>query len=196
MNYPLNFRFKIVTLAEKIEVTDANGDLICFVRKKKFRLKEHVTVFADQEMQHLLCDIKADRMLDFSATYTFTDPKGTEFGSISRKGMRSLWAANYSVFDANKEHVLEIDEDNPWVKVMDGILGELPIIGIISNFIFQPTFTVLDPNTQEAKFRIAKKPAFFEGLFTLEKLADTDEANTMRTLMGVMMMLMLERYRG
>ncbi len=196
MNYPLNFRFQIVTLSEKIEVTDASGELICFVKKKKFRLKEHVTVFGDREMKEELCDIKADRMLDFSATYTFTDPNGKEFGSISRKGMRSLWQANYSIFDEHQNHVLEIDEVNPWIKVMDGVLGDIPIIGLAAQYVFQPTFVVKDPKSNEERFLIRKRPAFFEGLFELNKLTDIEPAHEMRVLMGVMMMLMLERYRG
>ena len=39
MNFPLRLRFKLLTLFSRIEVTDATGQLVCFVKKKAFKLK-------------------------------------------------------------------------------------------------------------------------------------------------------------
>ena len=65
MNYPLDLRFKIATIGTRVRVTDAGGNLVAYVRKKKFKLKEDVGVYADEDQRKLLFRIKADRMLDF-----------------------------------------------------------------------------------------------------------------------------------
>jgi hypothetical protein len=51
MNYPLHLSFEILSLARKIAVTDATGNLSFYVKQKMFKLKEAVTVFADAEQQ-------------------------------------------------------------------------------------------------------------------------------------------------
>jgi hypothetical protein len=40
MQYPLDLRFKIATIGTRVRVTDAGGNLVAYVRKKKFRLKK------------------------------------------------------------------------------------------------------------------------------------------------------------
>ena len=68
MNYPLQMRFKILALAPQIHVTDSTGATVCYVRQKMFRLKENVSVFRDETQKTLLCEIKADRIIDWSAS--------------------------------------------------------------------------------------------------------------------------------
>ena len=67
LHYPLDLRFKIVTFGTRVRVTDAMGTEIAYLRKKKFRLKEEVTVYTDEGQSRVLFRINADRMLDFSA---------------------------------------------------------------------------------------------------------------------------------
>ena len=44
--------------------------------------------------------------------------------------------------------------------------------------------------------RVKKQPAFFEGKFKIEKLAEMSEFEEMQILLSIMMMLLLERIRG
>src|SRR5512136_2898903 len=99
MQYPLELSFKIMALSPQIAVSDATGQLQFYVKQKLFKLKEAVTVFADEAQSMPLYEIKADRMLDFSARYRFTDPGGQEVGSVKRQGMKSLWSVRYDVLD-------------------------------------------------------------------------------------------------
>ena len=62
LNYPLDLRFKIATIGTRVSVTDVTGRLVAYVRKKKFRLKEDVGVYADENQRKLLFRIKADRV--------------------------------------------------------------------------------------------------------------------------------------
>ncbi|MEO0417055.1 MAG: hypothetical protein AAF226_19125, partial [Verrucomicrobiota bacterium] len=70
MNYPLNISFKIISFASQFHVTEEqSGNQICYVRQKILKLKEAVEVFTDDSKTSKICDIKADRVLDFSACY-------------------------------------------------------------------------------------------------------------------------------
>jgi len=140
MNYPLQLSFKLLAIGSKIYVRDANGNLLGYVKQKLFKLKENIDVFADEGQTQLLFNIKADRLLDFSAGYNFTSANGQSLGSVRRRGMRSIFRANYEVFDASGNQVMQIHEENGWIKVMDAVLGEVPLIGMLPDtFSIHPT---------------------------------------------------------
>ena len=194
MQYPLTLSFKVVALAPQIFLSDAQGNPICYVKQKMFKLKEAVQVFTDSTKSTELCSIAADRVLDFSACYRFTDVSGDEFGSVRRKGMRSLFKAHYEIED---DGVVQgsINEENAWAKVMDSVFGEIPILGLFTGYLFHPKFLVTR-NDGTPILRVEKQPAFFEGKFKLEKLAEMDATEEMRAFMAVIMMTLLERRRG
>jgi uncharacterized protein YxjI len=195
MNYPLDICFKLLALAQQLSVRDAQGALIFYVRRKAFKLKEAITVFADEAQEHPLYHISADRIMDFSARYSFTDNAGNTLGSIKRHGMRSLWKSHYEIED-ERHAALSLNEENAWIKVFDSLLGELPIVGALTGYLFHPAYLVSRADGT-VLLRMEKQPAFFEGKFRLERRAATlapDEET--RALLGLLMMIMLERSRG
>lgn len=195
MNYPIELSFKLLALASQIYVRDANGVLVGYVKQKLFKLKEDINIFADESQTQLRFNIKADRILDFSANYCFTDPSGRRLGSIRRKGMRSIWKANYQISDGAANHVMTINEENGWIKVVDSLAGEIPIVGMFTGYFFNPSYIVSRIDGTPVA-RLQKQPAFFEGKFKLAPLAPmTDEEET-RTLLAVLAMTLLERSRG
>ena len=88
LNYPLDLGFKIVTLGTRVRVTDAAGRIVAYVRKKKFKLREDVGVYADEDQRQLLFRLKADRVIDFGASYAISTPDGRPVGAVRRQGMR------------------------------------------------------------------------------------------------------------
>ncbi len=194
MQYPLELSFKILALTPQIAVTDAGGNLVFYVKLKMFKLKEQVTIFSDEEKTRPLYHINADRVIDFSARYHFTDINGTNLGSVKREGMRSIWKAHYNIFDGD-EVVMSIREEKPWVKVADGCIGQIPIIGLISGFIFHPTYLV-SRGDGPIVMRLEKQPSFFESKFTVRKDLELDEREETRALLSLMMMILFERARG
>jgi len=194
MDYPLSLSFKIFALAPQIRVTNASGALVCYVKQKLFKLKEAVNVFADEQQTQLLCKINADRVLDISARYHFTDAENAPLGSVKRQGLRSIWKAHYDILDGESV-VMTIREENPWIKVFDHLLGEIPILGMFTGYLFHPSYLVTRQDGVEV-MRCQKESAFFEGKFKLEKLADMDEGEELRVLLSFLMMLLLERQRG
>ncbi|MGQ0600186.1 MAG: hypothetical protein ACT4QE_00660 [Anaerolineales bacterium] len=190
LNYPLNLSFKIVAIAPQVRITDAGGNLLMYVRQKVLALKEDVKVFADEQQTQQLFQIKADRIIDFSANYHITAMNGGPVGAVKRKGMRSLWKATYNILDASGAEVGLIHEENPWLKVLDGFLSDIPFLGMFIN----PAY-IVELRGQPVLY-MKKQPAVFEGKFTLEKRSDFSDADEKLLLPSVLMTLMLERSRG
>jgi hypothetical protein len=195
MHYPLNLSFKILAIAPQIKVTDARGASVCYVRQKLFRLKEAINVFQDESQQHKLCEIKADRLIDWSASYHFYEPSGESFGSVRRRGMRSLWSAHYEICDEAGNHYSTIKEENPMAKLADGLFGEIPVLGGFSGYFFHPKY-LMEQTGGRPMMRLTKQPAFWEGKYSLEKLCDCDEVEELRGLMSYLTVALLERQRG
>lgn len=195
MNYPLSLSFKLLALASQIYIRDANGNLLGYVKQKLLKLKEDINVFADEQQTQHLYNIKADRVIDFSANYNFTDNRGGFLGSIKRQGMRSLWKANYQITDSAGNLAFNINEENGWIKVIDAFAGEVPVLGMFTGYLFNPAYIVSRPDGSPVA-RLAKQPAFFEGKFELEKQAQLSNEDETRLLLGVLTMTLLERARG
>ncbi|HEX8144757.1 MAG TPA: hypothetical protein VF553_19465 [Pyrinomonadaceae bacterium] len=194
MNYPLQLSFKIMALARQLSVRDASGALVFYVKQKAFKLKESITIFADEEQTTPLYTINADRVIDFSARYHFSDRSGAAIGSVKRQGMKSLWRSRYDIMEAETPG-MTIQEVNPWIKVLDGLLGEIPIVGMFTGYLFHPSYVVLRPDGV-AVMRLEKVPAFFEGKFKVERLGPMSDEEERRVLLSLIMMVLLERGRG
>jgi hypothetical protein len=195
--YPLDIRFKLVALAPRMNVTDAAGQNVCFVSQKVFKLKEDIQVFADETRSRELYRIRADKIMDFTTTYHFTEsPTGRPLGAIKSKGWRSLWRATYEVTDAQGQLTHTITEDNPWVKIGDALLGEVPILGMFTGFFLHPSYSALDVTTQRPDMQIKKEMGFFEGRFSLHQQGEMSAEDETRLLLSFMLMVQFMRRRG
>ncbi|MEW6280066.1 MAG: hypothetical protein AB1758_15660 [Candidatus Eremiobacterota bacterium] len=189
-NYPLNLSFKLIAFSPQVRVTDATGSLVLYVKQKALALKEDVKIFSDEAQQSQLYQLKADKIIDFSARYTITTPDGATVGSVKRQGMKSLWKSTYAIQDGGGTEVGTIREENPWIKVLDSLVSDIPFVSMFIN----PAYLVdLNGTT---RLYMKKQPAFFEGKFTIEKRADFTEEEERLLLPSVIMMMMLERRRG
>lgn len=195
MNYPIDFSFKILAIASQIYLRDASGNLLGYVKQKLFKLKEDINVFADEGQTQQLFNIKADRVLDFSAKYNFTDARGAFLGSIKRKGMRSIFKANYEISDGRDVQTMQVNEENGWIKVVDSLIGELPVIGMFTGYFFNPSYVVSRLDNSPVA-RLAKQPAFLEGKFQMTKLGEMDTEEEARVMLSLLAMTLLERSRG
>lgn len=193
--FPLDLTFKITTLSNDFVAQDANGQTVAYVRQKMLKLTEEVQVFSDESRSELNYTIKANKWLDFSASYAFTDRNGKDLGRIARKGWASLWKANYDIFDEAQIKDLHVREENPWSKVFDSLLCEVPIVNLLTGYFFHPSYSVARPDGTKVA-RLRKVASFFGRRFVIEKLAEFEKGEEERILLGLMMMILLERQRG
>lgn len=195
LRYPLTFSFKLTTLANDFTARDGSGRVVAYVRQKMLKLREHIEVFADEDRSKVNYHIRADSWIDFSAAYAFTDDRGTKFGKIVRKGWRSIWKAEYDIIDQHDQLQYRIREENGWVKVADSLLGDIAVLGMLTGYFFNPTYLVTDTHDREIA-RLSKRPTFFGREFEVTKLGQIDADDDNRILLGLMMMILLEKRRG
>jgi hypothetical protein len=198
IQFPLTLNFKILALGPQIYVRDAGGQEIMYVHQKAFKLKEDINVYSNSSKSQVLFNIKADRILDFSGNYRFTDANGNSFGGVKREGMRSLWKASFNVMDDAGQVVGHIKEDNAWIKVIDAIVGQIELLGMFSGYFFNPTYTTYrGAGLESPVLHIKKEPAFLEGKFTIRAGATpSNPTEQTRWVLSALMMLLLERMRG
>lgn len=197
MNYqfPINFSFKIGTLANDFNATDANGQTVAYVRQKMLKFIEEVVVYSNDSKTEVKYKIKANKWIDFSAAYIFTNAHGEELGRIVRKGWASLWKARYEIYDKNQQQLFLIQEENGWVKVWDALIGEVPILSMFTGYLFNPKY-LMKKLDETPIARLKKEPSFFGRRFSLNKLEGLDPEKEEVILLGFMMMILLERRRG
>jgi uncharacterized protein YxjI len=194
--YPLSLKFKITTLSSDFEIADAQQRGLFYVRQKRFKLLEEINVFQDASQKQRFFTIKANKWLDFSAAYNFTNAAGQEVGKVARKGWASIWSAHYDIYNSQQNCTHVVREENAWVKVIDSIIGEIPIIGLFTGYFLNPAYLVRNSQGQVVA-KLKKEPSLIGRRFKLEKLINFNtESEEEYVLLGLMMMVMLERQRG
>lgn len=194
LQFPLQMTFKLIALAPQFLVRDAHGQPVAYVRQKLFKLKEAITVFSNEAQDQPLYQIKADRVIDFSPLYHFTDLQGVALGGIKRHGMRSMWKAGFDVLDNGVTH-FSINEKSVMTRFLDGLFSQIPFLGLLSGYLFHPAYQVTRPDgTLVAE--LTKQPALFEGRFTAEQMAPVNEREEQQLLLALVTVLLLESTRG
>ena len=172
--YPLNFQFKVTSLANDFNVKDADGNTLAYVRQKMFKLKEAISVFSNENRSDLLYKINADRIIDFNASYSFTNANEEVIGSVGRKGAKSLLKAHYEIFNQDNKQEFVINEENPWAKVGDAVLGEIPVVGMFTGYFCNPRYAIKRADGTIVA-RLSKEASFMGRKFKLEKLSELNE---------------------
>jgi uncharacterized protein YxjI len=195
VHYPLTLTFKIIALAPQVYVRDAAGQELLYVKQKLLKLRERIQVFADSSQARQVSEINADRIIDWSARYTFTDAGGAVLGAVRRQGAKSLWRASYEVLSAGDRPLAVIEEENPWIKLLDGLLGEIPILGALTGFFLNPRYRVVADG--QTLLRVTKRRSFLESTFVIDREGNgPDPAAEQVVLHALLMMVLLERDRG
>jgi uncharacterized protein YxjI len=195
IQFPVTFSFKVTTLSNDFTARDAQGKTIAYVRQKMFKLKEAITIYNDDSKSNVLYTIAANQWIDWSAVYTITDAQGNELGKIARKGWHSMWKAEYDIMDQLQQPQYKVKEESAMTRFLDNVLGEIPVFGFFTGYLFNPTYNITDNNGQTV-IKLKKTPSFLGKEFALIQTAAMDEDNKARVMLGLMMMILLERRRG
>jgi hypothetical protein len=193
--YPLTLTFKFLTISSYIRVVDATGQLVSYAKQRAFRLKEDVTIYADEAQTRALYQIKANQIFDIGATYSISTADGRSLGALRQRGMRTLWNATYDILDDNGSAVGLIHEQDPWVKVIDGLIGGIPFLGFVVQQWINPTYLIDGPDGTTL-LRMRKRPSLIERRFLVEQEAPLPSRLEPLALPAVLMVVLLERGRG
>ena len=81
------------------------------------------------------------------------------------------------------------------MKILDGFIGEIPIVGMFTGYFLNPSYTVKDSAGKEY-FRLKKMPSLIGRRFQLDRLIDIDDKDESLVVLSLLMMVLLERERG
>lgn len=194
LQFPLTLRMKLIAVAPQFFVLDANQKQVAYIKQKLFKLKEAINVFADDTQKDILYTIAADRILDFSARYNLKDANGSALGAVKRHGMRSLWRAQYDVYDGDRI-VFTVSEESVVTRFLDNILSQIPLVGALSGYVFHPSY-IVKRDTGAEVMRLSKQSALWEGVFKMELLASLTIAEQETLMLSLFMTVLLERQSG
>lgn len=111
----------------EIRIYDENrSTLLFFVKQKAFKLKEDITVYADENQNLELLKINARSIIDFSAAYDVTNPQtGEKIGALRRKGFSSILRDRWEILDQTDMPVGEVEEDSGFKAILRRFLTNL-----------------------------------------------------------------------
>ena len=194
MNFPLTFRFKVFALAPQIFVDDAAGAPVFYIKQKLFKLRDAINVFTGPDQGQPVASMNADRFLDFSAKFNITNANGQLLGSVGRQGMKSLWRAHYEVSDHVGQPTGSIREESVLARFIDSLIVEIPVIGVLGIYLFQPKYLLTDLNGTPI-LRLRKVPSWLDRRFVLERLTPRSDYEEYRDTLAFLMMALHERHR-
>ena len=88
----------------------------------------------------------------------------------------------------------DIREENPWTKIVDSVLGDIPVVGFFTGMFFHPKYTISRQGALAMRF--TKQRAFLEGRFNIEKLGEVPVQDELPIILSLLMFGLLERSRG
>ena len=193
MKFPIEIVGRMLVLTPQLRVLDADGTLRLYVKQKMFRLREKVEVYLDEEKKQLAYTLQANRILEFSANYVVTNAQNQVLGAIGRKGLRSIWRTHYEI-TRDGQGVATVREENAWIKVFDGLLDSIPVIGALAGFFLHPKYIVTNAAGKEM-MRLRKRSSFIERRFTIDQLADVGSDQEL-IVVSLMMLVLVDGQRG
>ncbi|WP_414657476.1 hypothetical protein ACINK0_04950 [Deinococcus sp. VB343] len=202
LQFPLTLEFKFSIFTE-LQVHDAQGRQLAYVREKTFSVRDEVKVYTDSSRQRQTYSMKAEGFLagalDWKAKRRIRRADGSVVGALQAQGMRTLWAAGYELLGPQGEVRFVIRDDQPWLSLVEGAIDSIPFVGDFVamgfDYFVNPTFTVSDP-TGTATYRVHKKRSFLSRRFQVEELRPSPAQDDELVLLGLIQLVLRERERG
>lgn len=114
-------------LGAEFRIFSPEGQLRFFVKQKAFKLKEEITVFADEGQTQAMLRINARSILDISATYDVVDAAtGENVGACKRDGLKSMLRDSWKILGQDGTEIAMVQEDSGLLAIIRRLI--LPII--------------------------------------------------------------------
>lgn len=112
-------------LGATIYIRSFDGQLVGNAKLKAFKLREAITLFADDARTIPLLTIRARSIIDFSTVYDVVDLEGERIGSLKRQGWKSIMSDQWQIWDKDGKVIGEINEDSVTLALVRRFLTNL-----------------------------------------------------------------------
>lgn len=145
------FRFVVNEYEFSLPAPDGEtpGPPFCFVRQRPFKFKEDIGFYTDQSRSVELMRIKARQRFDPRARYDVAAADGSKIGEIQKVFGASLVRSTYRLYDAAGNEVAIATEKNLLVALFRRLVGFVPYIANVSNWLPIPYHFVFERQGRE-----------------------------------------------
>jgi uncharacterized protein YxjI len=135
----LRQRFKLVVNQYEFSLPAGDGDepgqVFCFVQQKRFKFKEDIRFYTDDSKSTEVMRLKARQRFDPAARYDITDSDGATIGQIQKVFGKSLLRSTFALYSAGGPQVAIATEKNMLVALFRRLVGFIPNIGNLANWL-------------------------------------------------------------
>jgi len=156
------FRRKVFKIfGGAFHVRDEQGNTVMFSKQKAFKLREDMTVWADENQSRELLKIKTPQMLDLGATYFVTDSTtGEQVGGLARKWGKSMLRDTWHILGPDQQQIGVLQEKSMAGALLSRFINIIPQKYVIDTmeggrvvsikqhfnpFVLKYTMTIDDP---------------------------------------------------
>jgi uncharacterized protein YxjI len=135
---PMVNRYEVSTLGGDRK---SEGDPVCFVEQRRFKLKEELTAFTDASRGEVVFRIKARKVWDPRGEYDVRDGEGSLLGALRKRFGRSLLRSTWEIDDPAGEPLGWAQERSAAVAIarrIKGFLGLIPLVGWVFDLLPVP----------------------------------------------------------
>lgn len=108
---------------------------VAFVEQKRFKFKEDIRFYTDDQKTTELMRLKALQRFDPRAKYDITDAHRQKIGQIQKVFGKSLVRSTYNLFGADGEPLAIVRERSMPVALFRRLVGLIPYIGDFANWL-------------------------------------------------------------
>ena len=132
----------------KFHIMDENGQLYGFCEQKRFRIKEDIRLYDDENKNNEWLVIKQRNLVDAWGGFDIFDPKaGSLLGTVRRKFWKSILRTKWQVLDPDGNDIGMLLEDS-----MAQAIARRVFLGILPKKYTLHTMGNNDPITMRQKF--------------------------------------------
>lgn len=196
LNFPIKLVFKLFAFVPQIFIYDMAGNEKMYIYQRYWKIKEKIEIFSNSKREQKLYEINADRIIDFSPIFTITNATGAKVGAIKRYGMKSILKGYYEIMDSTDKTLYKIVELNPLIKFIEGILNDIPFVGIFLGLFLHPKYAVQQVDSSTEVARIEKSRSFAERIFNATESDSINKEHKELIAISMIMIALMERRRG
>lgn len=111
------------------------GPLVAFAQQERFKFKEKVLFYGEEEKTNLVFSFRAEKVMDIHGRYFVEDGDGQLVGCFRKEFTKSLLASTWTILDTNDTPVFTVTETDQLLAGFRRYVGYIPFIGEFADIV-------------------------------------------------------------